>query len=240
MRLIKPNWQAPSYVSAFCTTREGGFSVGEYRGLNVGAHVGDDLDIVQKNRALLPNASKIAWLNQTHSNCVIRLEQSNKREGDAAIASTPKWHCAVMTADCVPILLFSRSRQEVAAIHAGWKGLVNGIIKNTVGSMNSEPDELVAWIGPAISANCYEVNSELAARFSQYTGAVSNLNEEQNRAHVNLPLIAQCQLAGFGVGSISQSNLCTYQNRKDFYSHRRATHQSQQATGRIVSVIGIR
>ena len=129
--LVTPAWSCPSNVVAYTTTRSGGGSMGDFAGLNVGAHVGDDLLLVKANRSLIPNSEKITWLEQVHSNRVVSLPSADTT-ADAAYSSSKSHFCAVMTADCVPILLCDGSGQEVAAVHAGWKGLETNIIKNAV------------------------------------------------------------------------------------------------------------
>lgn len=239
MVLLTPGWQAPPYVVAYCTTREGGLSTGDYQGLNVGMHVGDTAHVVAKNRQSLPNFKKIAWLNQTHSDTVIDLDASSARDGDASVCRTSRFQCAVMTADCVPVLVFSRSQKEVAAIHAGWKGLASGIIAKTIDSMLSSASDLCAWIGPAISGKCYEVDLALAEKFSVYSGAVTQIDRVTKKARLNIPHIAKLQLHDVGVGEVIMSDMCTYSAPATFFSHRYATHQNKKATGRMVSVIGL-
>ena len=126
----------------------------------------------------------------------------------------------------------------MGAIHAGWQGLENGVIANTLTMLDDTPSHYTAWIGPAISQACYEVNSTLAQRFTQYEGAVIP-GVSEDKKWLNLPLVARRQLLEEGIGAVYQSNLCTYQHAGQFYSHRRATHQGDTMTGRMVSVIGI-
>ena len=236
--LITPEWSCPSNVVAYTTTRAGGVSTGDFAGLNVGAHVGDDLLLVKANRSLLPNGDKITWLEQIHSNRVVSLP-SLDTTADAAYSTSKSHFCAVMTADCVPILLCDVKGREVAAVHAGWKGLHTNIIKNAVLNFTCPSNEIMAWIGPAISQPCYEVDAELAGLFRHIQGVVIP-SSNQDRYLLNLPKIAQAQLAQAGVENVTQSNLCTYSDEHHFYSHRRATHQQKRTTGRMVSVIGIR
>ncbi|GGF75836.1 peptidoglycan editing factor PgeF [Alteromonas lipolytica] len=234
--LILPRWSAPQNVLAYCTTREGGFSQGNYAGLNVGLHVGDDAEVVLRNRHLLPASDKIHWLNQIHGADVVTLPTA-ATSADAAISRSASYYCAVMTADCVPVLLCDNSGKEVAAIHAGWKGLHLKIIEHTVAGMTSPPDQLMAWIGPAISQACYEVPESVATHFMAYPAAVVR-SANPDKYLIDLPLVAKYQLELLGVGSVVNSALCTYQDPR-FFSHRRATHNAQSQTGRIVSVIGL-
>ena len=235
--LVTPAWSCPSNVVAYTTTRSGGGSMGDFAGLNVGAHVGDDLLLVKANRSLIPHSEKITWLEQVHSNRVVSLPSADTT-ADAAYSSSKSHFCAVMTADCVPILLCDGSGQEVAAVHAGWKGLETNIIKNAVGQFSCDTHKLMAWIGPAISGACYEVDAQLASKFRHIKGAIAD-SPNEGKYLLDLPLIAQMQLQQAGVDIITQSNLCTYSDEQRFYSHRRATHQSKRTTGRMVSVIGL-
>ena len=235
--VITPDWSAAQNIVAYTTTRAGGVSVTPFASLNVGDHVGDIPASVNHNRARLPFSEHIHWLKQVHGDRVVTLP-TPVCEADAAISRTPGAFCAVMTADCVPILVSNLSGTEVAAIHAGWKGLESGIIANTINAMHSDASALIAWIGPAISADNYEVDNKLAQRFYDVPNAV--LTKAADKALLDLPLIAQWQLCHAGVSKVVQSQHCTYADDARFYSHRRATHAGQSATGRIVSVIGIR
>ena len=138
----------------------------------------------------------------------------------------------------MPILLCDESGQEVAAVHAGWKGLETNIIKNAVGQFSCDANNIIAWIGPAISGACYEVDANLASKFRHIEGAIAN-SSNKGKYLLDLPLVAQIQLQKTGVENITQSNLCTYSDERRFYSHRRATHQNKRTTGRMVSVIGL-
>lgn len=236
--MITPNWPNPASVFAYTSTRKGGVSDGDYKGRNVGLHVGDNPIAVNENRQGLPYANRITWLNQVHGNHVVTLP-SNETEGDAAFTSQKGLCCAVMTADCVPILLCDRLGKEVAAIHAGWKGLQANIIEKTVAHFSNQPQQLLAWVGPAICQQCYEVNDDIANAFLAYPNAII-AGKCNGKFQLDLPAIAAAQLAALNVGFIEQSQLCTYCDSTLFYSHRRATHQGKSATGRIVSVIGLR
>lgn len=210
----------------------------DYRGLNVGAHVGDDMVIVRQNRERLRYSDRITWLEQVHGSTVVTLPSSSV-EADASFSSSSTHFCAVMTADCVPVLISDNKGKEVAAIHAGWKGLRANIIANAVTYFSSEPSQLIAWIGPSICMQCYEVDETLADKFSQYENSVKQ-KKEADRYLLDLPNIANLQLARLGIQHITQSHLCTYCRNDLFYSHRKATHNNYAATGRIVSVIGFK
>ncbi|QPG06609.1 peptidoglycan editing factor PgeF [Salinimonas marina] len=237
-QLIKPDWPAPSSVVAFTTTREAGFSQGRYAGLNVGMHVNDDPEAVAANRALLPEAQRIAWLEQVHKNRCVRLP-AESRQADASTSCNRLWWCAVMTADCVPVLLCDRQGSEVAAIHAGWQGLEQQVIARTVTELRAQPADVMAWVGPAICQQHYQVDANLAARFEYVDGAVVP-DTIAGKFLLDLPAVAQHQLKKAGINAIYHSRLCTYADPNRFYSHRFAQHQQALPTGRMVSVIGLR
>ncbi|WP_414827941.1 peptidoglycan editing factor PgeF [Alteromonas sp. H39] len=235
---FSPDWAAPENVVAYCTTRHGGFSTQGYHGLNVGMHVGDSAPAVEKNREILPFHERIHWLNQVHGKKVLTLP-SDDTTADAAISRSANQFCAVMTADCVPVLLCDSRGTEVAAIHAGWKGLASNIIAETVSKMVSPSSSLCAWVGPAICGDHYEVPDQIAQVFRSFSDVIKPSPNTQKYL-VNLPGIAQLQLKEAGVTNVVASDRCTYCEPLTFYSHRYATHQGLQATGRFVSVIGLR
>ncbi|WP_218313130.1 peptidoglycan editing factor PgeF [Alteromonas antoniana] len=235
---FSPDWGAPDNVIAYCTTRHGGVSKDHYHGLNVGLHVGDNRQAVEENRAMLPFHERIHWLNQVHGRDVVLLP-SDETTADAAISRSSDVFCAVMTADCVPVLLCNADGTEVAAVHAGWKGLANNIIAETISKMASEAGSLYAWIGPAICGEHYEVPADLAVKFDAYTD-VSKPATSPQKYFLNLPGIARQQLEQKGVVAVTMSNECTYCKPDTYFSHRFATHQGEHSTGRFVSVIGLR
>lgn len=158
--MILPNWNAPKQVKAFSSTRHGGFSQGVYQGLNLGMHVGDDPVLVLRNRQSLVATSAMPsspiWLNQTHSTVVLDVDAPTEQvlDADGLITSTPNVVCSAMTADCLPVLMTNRTGTQVAAVHAGWRGLVNGIVEHTAARMSGD---VMVWLGPAIGAQAFEV-----------------------------------------------------------------------------------
>lgn len=158
--MILPNWNAPKQVKAFSSTRHGGFSQGAYQGLNLGMHVGDDPVLVLRNRQSLVATSAMPsspiWLNQTHSTVVLDVDAPTEQvlDADGLITSTPNVVCSAMTADCLPVLMTNRTGTQVAAVHAGWRGLVNGIVEQTAARMSGD---VMVWLGPAIGAQAFEV-----------------------------------------------------------------------------------
>ncbi len=237
INLITPDWPAPASVVAYSTTRTGGVSAPPYDSLNLGLHVQDSPERVAQNRRLLPHHEKLCWLNQVHGQRVAVLPAANV-DADAAISRSRDAFCAIMTADCVPVLLTNSQGSEVAAVHAGWQGLATGVIASTVSAMQSSPDSLLAWIGPAISVSHYEVPHALAANFAAFSN-VTRPTANTGKVLLDLPQIAFQQLQALKVAHISQSNRCTYADSASFFSHRRSQHEGVATTGRMVSVIGL-
>jgi YfiH family protein len=247
--LILPDWPAPQNVKAFTTCRTGGYSGAPFDSLNVAQHVGDEVATVEKNRQLLPNHEKFVWLNQTHSNICINLDKKENREkgtpqGDACFSESKEQVCAVMTADCLPILLCDQQGTCVAAVHAGWRGLADGVIENTVSSMPVEPKNLLAWMGPAIGPNHFEVGIDVKQSFSDYPGAFrKNIHSDEDKYFADLYTIAKRKLSDVGVTQLFGGQYCTYAQESLFFSHRRATHQKNVnqslpiTTGRMVNAI---
>lgn len=234
-----PDWPAPSNIVAFQTTRDGGQSHGRYDSFNVGLHVDDNPTDVEANRAALPFSERITWLNQIHSDLCVDLPQSQAVSADAAISRSSQHFCAVMTADCVPVLLTNKAGTEVAAIHAGWQGLVKGIIANTLARLASDVNETLAWIGPCISQQAYEVGDDVASQLASFESCIVPASSP-NKYLVDLPAIAKKQLQALGVPHVFGGCECTYQKADKYFSHRRAQHQGAVPTGRMVSVIGIK
>ncbi|TAN80258.1 MAG: peptidoglycan editing factor PgeF, partial [Gallionella sp.] len=165
---IIPDWPAPKQVRALQTTRQGGVSVAPYDSLNLGGHVGDNPLAVERNRMLLNRLlpGEPVWLEQIHGTRVANADQAGCRvQADACIARHRAAVCVVMTADCLPILLCDTQGSVVGAAHAGWKGLAAGVIETTVLAMGVAPQHLMAWLGPAISQEAFEVGEEVRAAF---------------------------------------------------------------------------
>ncbi|MBL7481029.1 peptidoglycan editing factor PgeF [Legionella bononiensis] len=231
------NWSAPLNISALSTTRLSGYSLPPYNENNLGLHVGDDPNHVMKNRQQLRELLKLpeepVWLEQTHSTTCIIPETDLNRCADAAITRSPLHPLVILTADCLPITLCNIQGDEIAAIHAGWKGLFNGIVENTLAKMNSHTSDVLAWIGPAICQNCYEVGDEVYQSFTEkYPLSHVAFKSTGNKWLANLPKIAKLILNLHGVTAVYQSDLCTFELKNDFYSYRR-----QSQTGRIGTFI---
>lgn len=237
--LVYPDWQVSSHVIAYSTTRHGGVSDSGYDSLNVGDHVGDNEEHVLTNRSLLPFNHNIQWMKQVHSNRVVSIDHCTDDiiECDALYTRKKDIFCAVMTADCVPILMTNSSGSEVAAIHAGWKGLASGVISHTVKCFQSQPEQLHAWIGPFISQPCYEVDDVVKLHFTDFESAFSP--KPNGRYHFDLGHVAKTQLLNLGVSNVSLTNRCTYLDKDNFFSFRRSSHDNELSCGRQVSVIGL-
>jgi YfiH family protein len=217
--------------------RTPGFSKAPYDANNLGLHVGDNVDDVNSNR----NALKIAlerprepeWLEQTHSNICVLVEEESNRVADAAITRSADRTLAIMTADCLPIVLSNKQGTEIAAIHSGWRGLVNGVIENTLAKMQSPREHLLAWIGPAICQSCYEVGAEVLDSYQdRYPFASKAFRPKGEKLLANLPHLAKLVLNSLEVLTVVQSNICTFEQNNDFYSYRRTPQ-----TGRMVTLI---
>lgn len=233
---IKPNWPAPSNISAFTTTKHGGVSLNPYQSNNLALHVQDNPLHVENNRAFLIKQFHLPqspeWLNQTHSNRCIIVDETTSRNADAAISRTPKQVLAILTADCLALLITNKTGTEIAAIHAGRKGLLDGIIEQTISKMHSKLSDLLVWIGPAICQNCYKIDTILRDAFIQkYPFSENTFQASQEKWLFNLSYLAELILNKLGIEAIYQSAICTYEHN-DFYSYRRATQ-----TGRIASLI---
>jgi YfiH family protein len=248
---LYPDWPAPQHIKALVTCRNGGFSQPPYDSFNLAQHVGDDAAVVIKNRQLLPNSYNFSWLTQTHSTiCVdwddVQDPSSEQIEADASTTRTTNKVCVVMTADCLPILLCDLAGTQVAAVHAGWRGLADGIVENTVGKIKDKPQNLIAWMGPAISQANFEVGEDVKAKFNRYPEAFkSNTQNMDTKYFADLYYIAKQKLLAIGVSAVFGGNFCTYEQDDLFFSHRRATHQAGPNqttavnTGRMVTAIYI-
>ena len=243
IELIQPNWKAADSVSAFCTTRVGGHSLSPYDSFNLGTHVGDAPDAVGLNRELLTRefnfGNEPCWLNQTHSTEVTLLNSSQDYEfnSDAAISQKAGVVAVVMTADCLPILICNQQGDEVAAVHAGWRGLADGIVSATLNKMRTPPEQLMAWIGPAISQSRFEVGDEVRSLFINNNEKAVQRFRQNRPGHwlCDLPGLAADQFHDLDLTAVHQSGLCTYDNESQFYSYRR-----ENISGRMASLIWIK
>jgi len=237
---IVPEWNAPSNVRALITTRRGGGSGGVYSGLNLGDHVGDDPVHVAQNRAalhaLLP--AEPAWLRQVHGVAVADADAlAGPVEADASVARRPGTVCAVLTADCLPLLLCDDAGTVVAAAHAGWRGLAAGVIEHTVRAMGVAPASLMAYLGPAIGPTAFEVGDEVRQAFVVADPAAQQAFTQHSplgtqKWLADIYLLARQRLQRLGVERVHGGGYCTHNDSQRFYSYRR-----DGATGRMASLI---
>ena len=237
---IQPNWNSPPGIRACCTTRKGGASVAPFDGLNLALHVGDDATLVARNREMLQQQLKLpaepCWINQTHGIHSVTLEQDVTRDADAAVTRVAGTIAVVMTADCLPILLCNRDGNEVGAVHAGWRGLQAGVIQSALATMQSPNQQLMAWIGPGISPDCFEVGEEVRAAFIDSTPDAPAFFSAHGKGHwlCDLAGLAERVLRAQGVAKVCRDSHCTYRDADRFYSYRREAN-----TGRMASLIWI-
>ena len=230
---VVPDWPAPARVQAAATTRLGGVSLPPCEGLNLADHVGDAPVAVQENRRRLRQAlelpSEPCWLRQQHGSSV-RDAAAGPADADASFASQAGAVCAVQTADCLPVLLCSRRGDWVAAVHAGWRGLARNVLQAAVDAYPGEPTELMAWLGPCISVPHYEVDESVRASLGGELAAAA-LREGRRPGHwqMDLPAGAVWRLAQAGVADCYGCGLCTYEDGRRFFSHRREPRSGRMA-----------
>lgn len=235
--LIQPSWPAPDNVIAFSSTRLGGKSRGPYNGLNLAKHVGDNDVDVEINRYQLPYANQLNWLQQVHGSDVIYVSQNNTTvaTADGSWTDQKLCGCCVLSADCLPVLITNQKGSVVAAVHCGWRGLAKGILENTVHCLNSEPKDLLVWLGPAIGPLAFEVGEDVVCAFSKAEqAAFAQAKHREGKYDCNLYQLATLKLEALGVHGIYGGEYCTYSQDDLFYSYRR-----DGITGRIATCIMI-
>jgi len=237
---ITPDWPAATRVRALSTLRGGGVSNGSYESLNLASHVGDAPEAVAENRGRLRSAARLpaepAWLYQVHGTQVVDLdaldEAGSPPPADAALTRQTGRVCAILTADCLPVLLAAESGEAVAAAHAGWRGLVGGVIEAAVRALAVAPASLVAWLGPAIGPRHFEVGGEvrelLVAEDSE--ASASLVPNARGRFLADLPALARRRLARLGVQRIYGGGECTFSDAGNYFSYRRDGITGRQAT----------
>ena len=234
---LVPDWPAPANIHAATTLRSGGVSNGVFNSLNPAAHVGDNADLVRQNRQIIKDMlelpSEPVWLEQIHSNRVVNAVKTEVlQQADASYSSDPNVVCAVMTADCLPLLACSTDGSQVAAIHAGWRGLLAGIISNTISAMQTR--NILIWLGPAIGADCFEVGAEVRDAFIEKSSAFTSAFEQKTNGKwlADIYQLARIDLKALGINSIYGGNYCTVTEEDRFYSYRR-----DKETGRMATLI---
>lgn len=236
MNWITPNWNAPKQVKALASTRIGGCSKSPYEGLNLGMHVGDDPILVLRNRELLQQQTQMptapVWLNQTHSTVVLEVAQptNDVLDADGVITSSPNVVCSAMTADCLPVLITNTQGTQVAAVHAGWRGLAGGIVENALTHFSND---VMLWLGPAIGPQAFEVGEDVLQAFLDYDSkaeAAFAPGKQQGKWWANMATLTRLRMAKLGIDQVFDSGLCTYQDPQRFYSYRRDGVTGRQAT----------
>lgn len=239
MRQIrKPDWNLPKGVHAFYTTRHNGVSLAPYDSFNLGLHVGDSPNAVWQNRQQLPLYEHIGWLNQIHGTEFVELSGSDHNQqstatADASFSRACNTVCAVMTADCLPILVCDQQATIVAAIHAGWRGLASGIVQKTLLSLPCKTQNMSMWIGPHISQRFFEVDHTVKSHFSDFPEAFKTAHDS-DKFYCDMASIVKQIAHAIGIGDVQGGHLCTYQRADLFFSHRRASHAGLPQTGRMV------
>jgi polyphenol oxidase len=237
---IEPDWPAPAGVRALSTLRGGGVSAPPYASLNLGAHVGDAPEAVAANRRALAAAAGLpaepAWLAQVHGAEVVDLDavghEGISPRADAAFTRRTGRVCAILTADCLPILLAADSGDVVAAAHAGWRGLAGGVIEATVRALGVAPARLMAWLGPAIGPQHFEVGSEVREALLQGDLGAQDafVPNARGRFMADLAALARRRLAALGVSRVYGGGHCTFGDSERYFSHRRDGVTGRQAT----------
>jgi YfiH family protein len=242
MHYLTPSWPAPSCVKAYSSLRMEGHSQPPYDSFNLSAVVSDDADAVAKNRAQLVAELKLShapvWMKQVHGIEVVPAHNLPAvfPEADASWTDVPQLPCAVLTADCLPLLLCAPDGAQVAAIHAGWRGLAAGVIEATLDALDTNPDWLV-WLGPAIGPTALEVGEEVHRLFLQADSHAASAFQSlgSGKYVADIYTLAKQRLAGYGIDRIYGGEYCTYSDATRFYSYRR----DKEKAGRMVSLIWI-
>lgn len=237
--LIIPDWPAPASIRAAATTRQGGVSTGAYASLNLNYGNGDRLDAVTENRRRVYQALDIPapiWLQQVHGATVVDAASlSESVAADSCYSRQPQRVCGVQTADCLPVLFCDQAATVVAAAHAGWRGLVRGVLPATVQAMACPPSQLLAWLGPAIGPHAFEVGPEVRTAFLALDPANTACFRpgRDDRWWADLYALARQQLRSLGVTAIYGGDRCTFSESEWFFSYRR----DGQHSGRLASFI---
>jgi YfiH family protein len=235
---VVPDWPLPPGVRALQTTRVGGASSGPWAGFNLGDHVGDDPAAVAANRAALARRlpAMPVWLAQVHGTAVAAIDSiadgASPPAADAAVARRAGRVCAVMTADCLPLLFCARDGSAVAAAHAGWRGLCAGVIEATVAAMDVPAERLTVWLGPAIGPQAFEVGGEVREAFvaRDATAVSAFARGEGGRWLADLYGLARQRLAALGIVDVFGGGECTFSDAARYFSYRRDGVSGRMAT----------
>jgi len=248
-QIIIPDWEAPDNIHSISTTRQGGFSAVPYDSFNLGTHVDDSAACVKKNRQLLTQflPSEPVWLNQIHSHRVVNAADVRSIvDADGSYSTKKNQVSVVMTADCLPVLVCTRQGDAVAALHAGWRGLLHGILEQGILKMlaasQHQPEDCLIWFGPAIGSRNFEVGDEVRQAFLQKTRNKKMLEEcfvllpgTKKKYLMDIYQLAKQRLLQMGVENFSGGRYCTYTDKEKFFSYRR-----DGVTGRMASLIWIK
>lgn len=233
---IVPDWPAPASVRACVTTRAGGVSQPPFEGFNLGDHVADDPQAVAHNRQFLAKTlgCRPAWLSQVHSTAVVVADPEHVRQADACWTDQAGLACAILTADCLPVLFCDRAGSKVAAAHAGWRGLAGGILEASLAALQLPPEDVLVWLGPAIGPQAFEVGPEVREAFLSVHAQAEMAfvpSAHAGRFMADLYALARIRLAAQGVNAVFGGGFCTYTEPR-FYSYRRSAQ-----TGRLASLV---
>ena len=251
---LTPDWPAPANVHAATTLRSGGVSCGVYASLNPALHVGDEADLVKQNRQLIKASLGLpgdpVWLDQIHSNRAVPAHpplggrgDSDLQQADASYTAESGVVCAVLTADCLPLLVCTVDGSQVAAIHAGWRGLLAGVIGNTITAMQiplaplckrGARGDFLVWLGPAIGPECFEVGGEVRDAFLKKSPAFTPAFKQHSNGKwlADIYQLARIDLAMLGIDKVYGGGFCTVTEHERFYSYRR-----DKQTGRMATLI---
>ncbi|MBK4716419.1 MULTISPECIES: purine nucleoside phosphorylase YfiH [Tenebrionibacter/Tenebrionicola group] len=239
INLIVPQWPLPAGVGACSSTRSGGVSVAPWDSMNLGAHCGDNTTHVEENRRRFYEAaglpSQPVWLEQVHGTTVLSLNDKPplSKRADASYTNKRGVVSAVMTADCLPVLFCNIAGTEVAAAHAGWRGLCGGVLENTIACFRDSPENIMAWLGPAIGPGAFEVGSEVREAFIEKEAKSSAaFCPAGKKYYADIYLLARQRLSNLGVCQIYGGERCTFSEKEEFFSYRR-----DRITGRMASFI---
>ncbi|MBY4675530.1 peptidoglycan editing factor PgeF [Marinobacterium arenosum] len=245
MKLIQADWPAPAHIKAVTSTRQGGVSLAPYDSLNLGDHVGDNPAHVADNRHRLVSTLGLTqspqWLEQVHGIDLVEARADGQlRSADACWSERAGQACVVMTADCLPVFFTDKQGSKVAVAHAGWRGLCDGVLENTL-AVFAEPAEVLVWLGPAIGPDAFEVGDEVRQKFCDRQASadaafrpVVDESGQPDKWLADLYLLARLRLQRAGVRSIHGGGFCTYHDSARFFSYRR-----DGQTGRMASLIWI-
>jgi len=233
-----PDWPAPVGIKACVTTRAGGVSAAPFDSFNLGDHVDDDPEAVSQNRSKLTSCLRVqpAWLKQVHGIDVVQASPAQVMQADASWSKTPGVACTIMTADCLPALFCNRQGTQVAAAHAGWRGLAAGVLEAAVNSFADQPSEILVWLGPAIGPQAFEVGPEVREAFiatHPETAEAFIAGANPGKFMADIYRLARLRLAAHGVTAVYGGGLSTYDDER-FFSYRRGAR-----TGRFASLVWI-